>query len=189
MTIYALVLFIHVTAVLTMFTVLSLEGLSLRNLRRACTLTEARGWLELIPGLPLIAMGSLLVVFSSGVYLAMRMSAFELAWTKVTIAALLLIAPLGALTGRRMRAIRRACSDAQAINSEILSRLRNPFLPVSLGIRIGAFLAIVLLMSAKPDLWVSIGVVGSFAVLGFLSSVLATRRAGSLPAPRARTAL
>ncbi len=62
-----------------------------------------------------------------------------MAWPKVTIGALLLIAPLGAVTGRRMRAIRRACSDAKAINSELLSRLQDPFLKISLGIRIAVF--------------------------------------------------
>jgi hypothetical protein len=45
-------------------------------------------------------------VFFSGISLAVRMSAFETSWPKVTIAALLLIAPLEAVTGKRMRAIR-----------------------------------------------------------------------------------
>jgi hypothetical protein len=185
MTLYATVLFTHVTAVLTMFAVLSLEGLSLLHLRRASTLTEARRWIELVPGLPLIAMGSLLVVFFSGVYLAMRMSAFELAWPKVTVATLLLIAPLGALTGRRMRVLRRASGEANAISSDMLNRLRTPFLPMSLGIRTNVFLGIVLLMAAKPDLWVSISVVGCSALLGLLLSLPAWRRNGSLPVPRA----
>jgi hypothetical protein len=39
----------------------------------------------------------------------MRMEAFNLAWPKVSLAVLLLIAPLGALTGRRMRGIRQVC--------------------------------------------------------------------------------
>ena len=185
MTFYAIILFTHVTAVLTMFAILSLEGLSLLHLRRASTFTEVGRWIELVPGLPLIAMGSLLVVFFSGVYLAMRMSAFELAWTRVTVATLLLIAPLGAVTGWRMGAIRRASGDANAINSEMLNRLQNPFLPMSLGIRTAVFLGIVLLMAAKPGLWVSIGVVGCSAVLGLLLSLPAWRRNGSLPVPSA----
>jgi hypothetical protein len=185
MTLYSLVLFVHVTAVLALFAVLSFELLSLFHLRRASTLAEARGWIDPIPGLPLVAAGSLLVIFFSGIYLAMRMSAFDLAWPRVAVGALLLISPLGALTGRRMRAVRRACSDAKAVNSELLSRLQHPFLKISLGIRIAVILGIVLVMSAKPELWESIGMVGTSVVLGLLSSLMAWGRRGSLSVPSA----
>ena len=145
-------------------------------------MTEARRWIEPIPGLPLVAIGSLLVVFFSGVYLALRISAFGSAWPTVTVAALLLFAPLSARTGRRMRAIRRASSDAKTINSALLSRLQDPFLKISLGIRIAIYLGIVLLMAAQPELWESISIVGTAIVLGLLSSLLASRRSGSFSA-------
>jgi hypothetical protein len=77
------------------------------------------------------------------------MAAFELAWPKVTVGALLLIAPLGVLAGRRMRTIRRACADARAINPEPLRQLQDPFLKISLGIRIAVFLGIVLLAAVR----------------------------------------
>ncbi len=115
----------------------------------------------------------------------MRMSAFSLAWPKVTVGALLLIAPLVALTGRRMRAIRKACTDARAINSELLHRLQEPFLKISLGIRIAVFLGIVLLMAAQPELWVSVSVVGASGVVGLLFSLLRWHRGESLSAPSA----
>jgi hypothetical protein len=185
MTLYSIVLFVHVTAVLSLFAALSFEVLSLFHLRRAPTLTETRRWIESVPRLPSATMGSWLGVFFSGVYLAMRMSAFDLAWPKVTVGALLLIAPLGVLTARRMRAIRRACADAKAINAELLSRLRDPFLKISLGIRIAVFLGIVLLMAAKPDLWEAISIVGSSVILGILSSRFAWRRSASLSDPSA----
>jgi hypothetical protein len=128
---------------------LGLSVLSLFHLRGASTLNEASRWIEPIPRLPLMTGGSSLVTFFSGDYLAIRMSAFDVAWPKVTVGALLLIAPLAALIGRRMRAIRWACADANAINSALLSRLQDPFLKISLGIRIRIFLGIVLLMAAK----------------------------------------
>jgi len=183
MTLYSLVLFLHVTAVLSLFAALSFEVLSLFHLRGAPSLSETRRWIEPVPGLPLVAVGLLLVVFFSGVYLAMRMSALDLAWPKVAVGALLLITLFGALTGRRMRAIRRACADAKAINSQLFSRLQDPFLKISLGIRIAVFLGIVLLMATKPELWASIIVVGISIILGVLSSVLAGRHSGSLAAP------
>ncbi len=185
MTLYSLVLFVHVTAVLGLSAALSFEALSLFHLRRVSTTTEVRRWIEPVPGLPWVAIGSMLVIFFSGIYLAAQISAWSMAWPKVTIGALLLIAPLGALTGRRIRAIRQACADAKAITSKLLTRLQDPFLKISLGIRIAVFLGIVLLMAAKPEFWASIIVVGISIILGLLSAVLAGRHRGSLSAPSA----
>ena len=92
MTLRSLVLFVHVTAVLTMFAALSFEALSLFHLRRVSSLTEVRRCIDPIPHLPWVARGSLLLVLLSGVYLTVRMSAFEMAWPKVAVGALLLIA-------------------------------------------------------------------------------------------------
>lgn len=166
MTFYAVVLFLHLTSVLSLFAALCIEVLSLFRLRRASTSAEIRSWTEPIPRLPLISMASVLVVFFSGVYLAMRMSAFSSAWIRATLGAILIIAPLGAVTGRRAGAIRKACIDMKSISSEQLLRLRDPFLKVSLGIRIAVFLGIVLLMAAKPGLWPSISIIGASLILG-----------------------
>jgi hypothetical protein len=82
-----------------------------RLLDRCPTLAEARLWINPVPRLPLWTGVSALVVFASGIYLAMRMSAFGQAWIDFTIVALLLIAPLGALTSKRLRAIRHALAN------------------------------------------------------------------------------
>jgi len=176
MTLYALSLFIHVSAVLVLFAALGVEVLFLYRLRRASTLTEALVWIDPVPRLPLIIASSSLMILLSGAYLAMRMSAFGLAWPKVAVAALLLMAPLGAVTGRRMRAIRQACTNATTISRELLSRLQDPFLKISLWIRVSIFLSVVLLMGAKPNLWNSIAMVGIFLLLGALVSFPGLRR-------------
>ena len=125
------------------------------------------------------------MILFSGVYLTFKMSAFGLAWPKVTIAAFLLMAPLGALTARRMRAIRRAGADAHSLNSKLLQQLQDPMLKISLG---AVFLGILLLMVAKPELWESIGIIGTAVVLGLVSSLLAWLGSGGLsaaaPSPR-----
>ncbi len=184
MTLYSLVLFVHITAVLGMFAALSFEVLSLFHLRRASTWADARRWIEPVPGLPTVAAGSLLVILLSGVYLTIKMSAFGMAWPRVTIGAFLLMAPLGGLSARRMRTIRRASVAAHAFDSEF-RRSQDPILKISLGIRIAVFLGIVLLMVAKPELWESVSIVGASVVLGFLSSRLAWRGSGALSAPTA----
>jgi hypothetical protein len=169
-------LFIHVTAVLVLSAALSIEVLSLFHLRRASTLAEVSPWIEPVPRLPLFAVGALLIILFSGVYLIIPISAAGRAWPRVAVAALLLMAPFGAITARRMRAIRKAYRAHKAMNSELLGQLRDPLLKISLGVRIGVFLGIFLLVNAKPGLWESIGIVSASAALGLLPSLLGSRR-------------
>jgi len=131
MTLYSFVLFAHITAVLAMFACLSLEVVSLFRLRRASTLNEVQLWIEPVPRLSRIALGSLLVILLTGVFLTIQMSSFGLAWLKVTIAAFLLMAPLGAVSGRRIRYVQRLSTNGTMNQSEILELLRRPFLKVS----------------------------------------------------------
>lgn len=177
MTLYSLVLFIHVSTVLVLAAVMSLETLFLYRLRRASTVSEALAWIEPVPGLPLAAPIAGLITVLSGIYLTLRMAAFDLAWPKVALAAtLLLLPPLGALSGRRMGEIRRACAGAHVFNRELLSRLQDPLLKMSLGLRISITFALVLLMGTKPDLWVSLSIIGTSALLGAVPSLLRLRR-------------
>jgi hypothetical protein len=77
MTLYSFVLFAHVTSVLPLGACLSLEVLSLFHLRRASTLNEIQLWIEPVPGLSGIALGSILVILFPGIYLTIQMSAFN----------------------------------------------------------------------------------------------------------------
>jgi hypothetical protein len=176
MLIYALVLFLHIAAVLALFACLSFEWLSLFRLRRAATVAEVRLWINPVPRLPLWTGGSALVVFFSGVYLAKRMSAFGQAWIDLTIVALLLIVPLGALTSKRMRAIRQGLAKATTLEPELVSRLDDPLLKSSFSLRIFNLVGIVLLMVAKPELLQSVSIVASSVILGFLSALIFRRR-------------
>ena len=176
MTLYSIILFLHVAAVLVLFASLSFEFLSLSHLRQASDPGDVRRWVDPVPGVPLMAMASILVVLVSGIYLAVRMAAFNLAWPKVTIIALLLVAPFGALTGKRMRVIRRSSAEATTMQPELLKRLQDPFLKISLGVRTVVFLGIVLLMAAKPEFRQSVAIVVGSVVLGFLLSLVAWRR-------------
>jgi hypothetical protein len=184
MTLYSFVLFAHITAALAMFACLSLEVLSLFRLRGASTLSEVQLWIEPVPSLSRIALASLLVILLTGVYLTIQMSGFGLAWLKVTIAAFLLMAPLGAVTGRRIRHIRRLSANSKMNQREILNLLRHPLLKISLAIRIAVFLGIVLLMTAKPGLPESLAIAGGSVVLGLASAFLITSGRSTRSAPR-----
>jgi hypothetical protein len=174
MTIYSLVLFVHVTAVLILAAVLTVETLSLYYLRRATSAIEARPWIDPVPGLRSLAIGSLAVILISAIYLVIPIATFHTAWPKVAVLSLLLMGPLGAMTGRRMRAIRQAASHQKMIGTELLDQLRDRFLKMSLCVRIAVFFGIFLLVSIKPGLWASVGLMGASVVVGLLSYRLST---------------
>jgi hypothetical protein len=183
MTFYSAVLFAHVVSALGVFAALSLEAVGLVHLRRATTASEARLWIEFAPGLPALAIGSLVLLLLSGIFMTAQMGGWTLAWPRVALGALILIGPLGAVTGRRMRAIRLACASNNPNGADLLGKLRDPFLKYSMNIRIALVLGIVLLMTAKPELRESLGIAVSSIFLGLVSTVL-WRRGTALPIAR-----
>ncbi len=173
MTLYSLVLFLHVGAALALASALSIDALILFQLRRATSPAGTHLWLDLWPVVPWIASGSGLLLLFSGGYLADRMSAWTLAWPKVAFATLILIGALGAITRKRMRALRRANVPDP---SEFFRRLEDPILKISLSVRIALVFAAVLLMNAKPQLRESLGIVGGFVALGLAAAFLIPNR-------------
>jgi hypothetical protein len=183
MTFFSGVLFLHVASALGIFAALSLEALVLYHLRRAASAREARASLDLAPGVSILFGASAVLMLLTGVYLTVQMSAWPQSWLKIAMVALFLMAPLGAVSGRRMRLIRRISVSEEPNSFEPIRRLQDPVLTFSLSCRMALVLGIVLLMTAKPELRESIGVCLMSVVLGFASAVLFWRGA---PAPAAR---
>jgi hypothetical protein len=174
---HSVVLIIHVTAVFALCSVLSIEALSLVHLRRAFTFDEAHPWIEPVRRLRFFAVGSVLVIQFSGIYLVHRASSFGQGWAMVAMGALpLLMAPFGNMTARRMRVIREAFRSKDVSEIELLRMLRAPFLKLSLGIRVAAFLGIFVLVSVKPGVWGSVGLVGTSLIISLLLSFSPWRR-------------
>jgi len=173
MTIYSIVLFLHVGAALVLASALSIDGLILFQLRRATSPIRATSWLDLWSVFPWIAGGSGLVLLLSGGYLTHRMSAGTKAWPKVALAALILIGILGGVTSRRMRALRRTSARDQ---SAFFRSRGFPILRISLSLRIALVFAAVLLMNTKPQLRESLSIVCAALVLGLVAAFLIPSR-------------
>ena len=150
-----------------MCAVLGFELLFLVRLRGASSLAEAAPWMNPIPKLPGIAGGSILTILLSGIYLVRESSHFHEAWPRIAVAAVFLMAPLGAFTGRRMNAVRKAPT---------IEKLQDAMLKVSLAIRIATFFGIFLIVSAKPGTWESVALLAACLALGLLSSTLPWRQ-------------
>jgi hypothetical protein len=168
MTNYSFVLLIHVTAVLGLTAVLTVEALSLYHLRRASGVADASLWIDLVRMVRPFAIGALLIILLSAIYLVIPVASFQTAWPKVAVASLFLMGPLGALTGRRMRAIRQSVTFPETNHTKLLGGLRDPFLKISLFVRIAVFFGIFLLVSIKPGLLASVSLIGACVAFGLL---------------------
>ena len=85
---------------------------------------------------------------------------------------IVLFALLGAMTGRRMRAIRRHSTNDQMNPPEWNALTSSPFLKVSLSTRIWIVMGTILLTAAKPNLRESLLIVTSSLAFGLLFSLL-----------------
>jgi hypothetical protein len=186
MTLYSVVLFVHVASAFGIAAALSLAAVTLARLRRATTVGEVCLWIEFAPGVPALAIVALVFLLLSGIYMTAQMGGWSLAWPKVALGALILIGPLGAIPARRLRAIQVSCAASRPNESEILAKLRDPFLVFSMNMRIALVLGILLLMTAKPEMRQSLGVIVSSILLGLVATVFWRRDAAS-PIARAES--
>lgn len=184
MTTYTAVLFLHAIAVLVLTAALTMEGWMLFQLRRTSNSTEVRTWMLPLPGVTVAGISSLVIVFITGAYLTENLRAWELAWPRFAVLEVFLFAVLGALTGRKLRAIRRLSNSVPENQSAWHSRRGSFWLKLSLSIRIWVVFGTTLLTAVKPGFSESLGIVVTTVLIGWGCS-LATyggRRAISLSA-------
>jgi hypothetical protein len=178
--VYLIVLYLHVLAALLLASAFTVEILSLWRMRATTNVREARLWVELTGKLPILVGISGLVLLFSGGYLTARMAAWTLAWPRAAVAGLLLMAPLGAVSGRRLRRIRKMLMG-ETNPSAVAGALNDLFLTFSLSLRLWLLGGIVLLMTVRPGEAASITILAASAVIG-LAAAIGSRRQAALTA-------
>src|SRR4029079_1610930 len=101
-----------VVGMLLLFMGFSFEWLSLKALRRATTSEQASSWARLQDMLPRAYGIAFATIFVSGMLLARRIGAFELAWVRWALGLLIVMGILGAIVQRRLRAARNAAGQS-----------------------------------------------------------------------------
>jgi hypothetical protein len=170
MNLYTAVLFIHAVAVLILTAALTLEAWILLQLRRTMLRSDVQPWIGTMQPVAIAAITSLVIIYVTGAYLTESLHSWAFAWPRLAVLEIVLFALLGAITGRRMRAIRRNAASEQMNSSQWNAQTRSPFLKVSLSTRIWIVLGTILLTAAKPDLRESLLIVACSLILGLLSS-------------------
>jgi hypothetical protein len=192
MNLYIAILVIHAIAVLVLTAALTMETWTLFQLRRTMRPADVRLWVGTLQPVAIAAISSLVIIFVTGVWLTDSLHARAFAWPRVAVLEILLFALLGAITGRRMRAVRRHAANEQMNPSEWNTLTRSPFLKVSLSTRVWIVMGTILLTAAKPGLLESLVIAASSLILGLLFSFaslgrrseISTAQAGSQMIPR-----
>ena len=174
---YSIALFLHVLGALGLFIALGVEWTSLRNLPRATTVGEARGWLGLFLLLRRIYPWSFVTILLTGIYM-MAVSWGGAPWIALGLLAMLAIPALGAgMTARRVREIGPTLGEADQLDISLRTRLTDPILRLSLRLRIGLAVGIVFLMTVKPGWIGSFVAIVVFTGFGALASLAPWKRA------------
>jgi hypothetical protein len=167
MTLYSIVLFLHVVAAMGLFAALGIEWVLLVHLRRASSGEQARTWLTLFLRLrPLFGL-SLAIILLAGLYMTIDVWGWD-PWILVALGSMVMLGAIGgALTGTRMAAIGRAMGEGGgAVTASLRGRLRHPALLASLQLRTALVLGIVFLMTNKPGLVGTLVTIGVAVALG-----------------------
>ena len=141
MNLYSLVLFSHIVATLGLFAGLAIEWLILLALKKAAA-AETQTWIGVWPKMLPLTIASAVLLIASGIYLAARVAVWNQGWIQVSLLSLLIIAPLGALAGRRVQAI-ASNRDAAGAHAQLAALV---------SCRTTVALAVVMLMTIKPNL-------------------------------------
>ena len=178
MSIYTIVLFLHVSGAIGYFISMGTWLFVLAALRRAQRVEQVRALTHLVGRLgPLFGISALLLL-ATGLYMALAAWGLETGWILVALVSLILIAPLGTLfIEPRRRAIDRLAKEAPdgPLPRSLERRTHNPVLLTALQTVIILLLGIVFLMTNKPSLTGSLIVMAVALALGVASGVLVSR--------------
>ncbi|HEX6533568.1 MAG TPA: hypothetical protein VF041_03170 [Gemmatimonadaceae bacterium] len=161
MSVFSVLVFLHVVGALALFAGIAMEGAGLAYLRRATTTARMREWVGFSRLLGRIARPAVITIFVTGIYLAVTRWGHQ-AWIGLGFLGLVAIGVLGsAVTRRRVGAIEKALPAGDGpIPSALRGHLLDPVLRMSLYVRAALVLGIVFVMSVKP------GTVGALVAMG-----------------------
>ncbi len=166
MSIYTIVLFLHVSGAIGYFAGIGIWLFGLVGLRRAQRVEQVRPLTNLAGRLgPLFGI-SVLLILATGLYMAITAWGLQTGWIDVALVGLILIAPLGtAFIEPHRRAIARLAQQAPdgPLPQALEQRIHDPVLLTALQTVTILLLGIVFLMTNKPSLIVSLIVMAGCA--------------------------
>ncbi len=178
MSIYTIVLFVHVSGAIGYFIGTGIWLFGLAGLRRAQRVEQVRSLTNLV-GMtgPLFGI-SLLFILAAGLYMAITAWSLQTGWIAVALISLVLMAPFGtAIIEPRRRALSRLAKEAPdgSLPESLKQRIHDPVLGTALQTLATLLFGIVFLMTTKPSLSGSLIVMAVALVLGLVSGLFIFR--------------
>jgi len=179
MSIYTIVLFVHVVGAIGYFLSIGTQLFILVGLRRAQHVEQVRAFIHLNNLSGPFGAGSAVVLLAAGLYLALSAWSLLTGWILVALISLLLIVPTTAvlIAPRRsalVKQLERSAPDG-ALSLALSQRLHDPILLATLLTVAALLLGIVFLMTTKPELAGSLIVMAVALMLGVASGLLVSR--------------
>jgi hypothetical protein len=170
MTIYSVVLFLHVVSAIGLFVALAAEGAILFRIRSAQSAEEARFFIGAFHRIRVIAIPAFLGILVGGLFLTLKYGGGTF-WIPSALGATFLIMLVGGIvTGRKMSRLRSTLSKTGGIASldPASTGTRDSALVFSYGLRSGLAVGVVFLMTTKPLLPLSLAALVVASIAGVL---------------------
>ncbi|MBO0911339.1 MAG: hypothetical protein J2P13_06060 [Acidobacteria bacterium] len=167
MTLYSVVLFVHVLAAIALFIAIAFEGAILRRLRTAQNLEELEHSARASRRLGAVYGPAFLALLAAGMYLAEQMH-IRAVWVPLAVGATLLMAIVSVVTARDMSRLRKRLAENDRSLEKVRGAALSTTLLVSYGFRSGLAVGILFLMTATPKLVPSIAALTVASILGIV---------------------
>jgi hypothetical protein len=179
MSIYGIVLFIHVIGAIGYFLGIGTWLFILLGLWRAQRVEEVRALIHLNNLSAPFGAGSAGVLLIAGLYLTITAWSLLTGWILVALVSLMVMVPTTAalIAPRRSAIVKQLAREVPGgqFSLALSQRIHDPVLLVTLQTVAALLLGIVFLMTTKPELVGSLIVMAVALALGLLSSVLVSR--------------
>lgn len=171
MSIYMILVFLHVAGALALFASIGVEQVALHRLRGARTGAQVNEWLAALAGLRRIDAPAGVTLLATGIYFVVTRWGHQ-AWAGLAVIGMIVMALLGILVnGRRLRAIAWEASGAFGpVSMELGERLHDPVLLTSSMVRAAIGVGIVFNMVMKPPIVESAAVLIVATIVGVLGA-------------------
>jgi hypothetical protein len=171
MTLDSIVHYLHIVGAIGMFIGVAANWIVVNRVRTAATVDQTTEWLGLTAGVRVFGPASLGLTIVTGLYMAV-VHDITSPWVGLAVAGIVLIAGLGAFSGIRLATLGKQISErAGQLSNDDRNRLNNPLLVSTVQIQLAILLAIVFLMTVKPDLGGSIVAMVSACIIGLASTL------------------
>lgn len=169
MSVYQIVLFIHIASAMATFVGVGAWFLMILALRRARAVGEVSTLVPIFRVGGVVGVTGIVILGVAGLYLAWTTAGLGIGWTQVAIGAFALLAPVGPLVVAPR--IERIFHDARLaddgpLSPGLIARLRDPVPKVAMHVIFGDLVGIVFVMTTKPSFIGSMVAVVIFIVIG-----------------------